>query len=317
MYKDLCGEITSRKNGPFSLKKCMKLEVVLLPYATQKCKYNYVRAYDYGDGIVEVILYHALTTSGLEPPEEDDDGLPWPEGRARVNDCKLEENVKRAGRRIRELVLCNPWGWFFTFTVDEKKNHDRYNLEEVYKKIAQFFRNYNSKHGLDLKFLIVPEKHKDGAWHFHGFIMGLPKSHLTRFSKEHTGSSYINKKVKDGEEIYDWEPYAKKFGYCDLEPIKDKARASSYIRKYIMKDLGRSVTEAGKHLFRCSQGLKGRVLMKQGYWSGTDVEHSFRNGYANEFATKLCFDTTTEDGRKLRDSYFERIRPEHEEQPCA
>ena len=72
----------------------MKLEVVLLPYATQKCKYNYVRMYDYGDGIVEVILYHALATSGLEPPEEDDEGFGQERNRSKQAFISLFKRVK-------------------------------------------------------------------------------------------------------------------------------------------------------------------------------------------------------------------------------
>jgi len=274
--------------------------------------------YDYGEGHIEVVLYRFLRQTGLEDDggmlDMEDGVLPWPEGLIEVNGCKLEENIRRARRRISELVKANPWEWFFTFTVNDK-NFNRYDLEGIYKALSQFFRNYSRDHELKIKYLIVPETHKDGAWHFHGFLMGLPVSHLTRFTKEHTGSKYINEKVAKGEAMYDWLAYANKFGWCDIEHIKNKAKASSYIREYITKDLERSVKEAGKHLFRCSQGLKGRVLVKQGYWIDNDIERAFEYGYDNDFAVKLQIDLTTKDGMMLYESYYERIKPEHDTVP--
>jgi hypothetical protein len=186
-------------------------------------------------------------------------------------------------------------------------------LEKFYRDWAQWVRDYRKRHAVDLKYLVVPEQHKDGAWHMHGFLMGLPLSHLMAFGAEHPGAHKLMDLVCKGAELYDWLPYRAKFGFCDLEPIRDRQRVSSYVTKYITKDLSKCVKESGKHLFRASLGLKGRVLVKQGYWRGEDVAHYFRNGFQNDFTATISCDLMTEDGRLVYESVFDFLRPEHEE----
>lgn len=193
------------------------------------------------------------------------------------NDIKLLNNLTRAKTQILELALCNEWEYFITLTINRDK-HNRYDLDAYHKKLGQFIRDYNKKYGLNIKYLLVPEKHKDGAWHEHGFIMGLPKEHLEAFTLSQKLPNYLRKKLKEGEEIYNWVPYMKKFGFCDLEPIKNHQGASYYVLKYITKDLQRSVSKLGGHLFRASKGLKKAVVVAKGEYNGHlvfDFENDF------------------------------------------
>ena len=98
----------------------------------------------------------------------------------------------------------------------------------------------------------------------HGFLMGLPDEHLRLFTLSEKLPKYIREKLKSGQAVYEWEPYRKKFGFCDLEVVKDQFAVSAYVTKYITKDLDRTVRESGAHLYYCSQGLSRSVVIFRG-----------------------------------------------------
>ena len=194
-----------------------------------------------------------------------------------VNDVKLLNNLTRAKSKILEYSLCNDWQFFATFTIDRKK-FNRYELNNYHTKFTQWLRNYNKKFDCNIKYLFVPERHKDGAWHEHGFIMGLPESHLSPFTLSQRLPHYIRDKLKDGHKVYNWEAYQHKFGFCDFEPIKSHEKASYYILKYITKDLQKSVSKLGNHLYYNSKGLNLSELVAKGEFCGRlvfDYENDF------------------------------------------
>lgn len=172
---------------------------------------------------------------------------------------KLSKNVYRARSVIYELAYCNRWDWFFTGTIDGGK-HDRTDLDEYRKKFTHMIRNYNSRKGTNIKYLIVPELHGDmKSWHVHGFLSGLPVEHLHKFQLGDQMSSYIASKVRKGQDVYSWERYQKSFGWCDLEPIASHEGACKYVTKYISKSLEKSVSDLGKHMFYASLRLNRRT----------------------------------------------------------
>jgi len=163
-----------------------------------------------------------------------------------VNDSKLENNLIRSKSKVFELSLCNDWDYFVTLTLDKNK-YDRFNLKGYIKDLSQFIRNQRRIKGGDLKYLLIPEQHKDGAWHLHGFMKGIPKTDIVP-----TGHY-----DKEGQAYYHWLPYHKKFGYMSLGDIKDDVKASFYIRKYISKTMLENNFELGVHSYYASQGLNG------------------------------------------------------------
>ena len=92
-----------------------------------------------------------------------------------INDSKLSNSFSRARTRVFEYASCNEFEYFITLTIDKEKL-DRYDLKEYIKKLGQFIRNYRRDYGCDIQYLLIPEKHIDGAWHMHGLIKGIPKS---------------------------------------------------------------------------------------------------------------------------------------------
>lgn len=180
-----------------------------------------------------------------------------------VNDEKLDCNIRRAKNRIKELVLCNDWEYFITLTLDPEK-YDRYNLDKFTKDLSQYIRNLRRKLDVDIKYILIPEQHRNGAWHMHGFIMGLPLTELRKFTVDEKLPLYILDKIRFGQDVFEWLGYSDKFGFCDLEPIRDKDRASSYVTKYVTKNLENSVKEVNAKMYYCSRGLNKSREIKKG-----------------------------------------------------
>lgn len=74
-------------------------------------------------------------------------------------------SLSRTRRNIRELALCNDFEYFCTITVNSAKC-DRYSIDEVQDNLRKCLRNIRN-HSDNFKYLIITEKHKDGAFHFH------------------------------------------------------------------------------------------------------------------------------------------------------
>lgn len=151
---------------------------------------------------------------------------------------------KRSKNMIYKLACNNkPWDYFVTFTFNSDKV-DRYNFSEVSKKLSKWIDNIKRKYGCkDMGYIIVPEKHKDGAWHFHGLF------------KNCDNLNFIDSGLKDkqGRTIYNISNY--KFGFTTATKLSDIDKAVSYILKYISKDL-------------FGDSLKG----KKRYWRSNNLE---------------------------------------------
>jgi len=184
-----------------------------------------------------------------------------------VNDSKLRNNISRAKSRVFEYAMANDFEYFITLTIDSDLL-DRYDIDGYIKKLGQFIRDYRKKYSVDIQYLLVPERHKDGAWHIHGLIKGIPKEHL----------------VINANGYLDWKKYVEKFGYCSIDAIRDKEAVSKYITKYISKsfDKGKGVTEKEKKMYYCSRGLQKGVVVKEGTLQKEQIEKipfRFENEY--------------------------------------
>lgn len=209
-----------------------------------------LKVYGSGDNKkIKLIRMNVLKASGIEIDEKRVE-------RGSVNISKLDESILRSKSRIFELAYCNDWDWFFTGTLNPNKQ-DRTDLELYHKQLCQWIRDYNKKYHLLVKFLLIPEKHKDGkSWHMHGFLKGLPAEHLKQFQVGDIMGKALAEKVLKGDTVYNWEPYQNRFGFCDLEPIRNPEAVSKYITKYINKELANSVTELNAHTYYHSRRIK-------------------------------------------------------------
>lgn len=83
----------------------------------------------------------------------------------KIYDSKLKCHLIRAKNTITELALSNDFSYFFTLTFNTK--YDRFNLSDLRFRFSRIVSNMRQNTDYDLKYLVVPEQHKNGAWHFH------------------------------------------------------------------------------------------------------------------------------------------------------
>lgn len=211
---------------------------------------------------------------------------------------KMREAKSRARAKIFDYAFCNEWQWFFTGTLDQSK-YNREDLNTWHKDLTQWLRDYAKNRKMPkIDFLLIPELHADGkSWHMHGLINGLPAEQLQQFRIGDQMSSRLAQKVKRGEVLYNWIPYMKKFGFCDLEPVKDAEAVSLYCTKYITKSLQHSVKEAGAHLYYHSRGLNSSELVAVGDYGGSALPDPV---YSNEYCSVVWLPYNEENIMKLR-----------------
>lgn len=243
------------------------------------------RAYDknitiikkYNDNYYKLVTFNSLRLDGIELDSDKDKSK-----KGSVNDKKLLNNIVRARNTIFELAMCNDWEYFVTLTLSpeklEKLGLDRYNLTSFYKFFSKWLNNLPYK----IKYLLVPEKHKNGAWHFHGFMSGFDSDSLKLFDKNEHLPTYILNKIDNDEIIYNWIPYADKFGFCDIEYIKNQEKCSSYVTKYISKELYKTINNLGMHSYYCSLGLKrAEKVLKSKCTFDSDFDYDFTNDFVS------------------------------------
>lgn len=149
-------------------------------------------------------------------------------------------SVIRSKNRIYSVARSVTWDYFITLTFNGKKVN-RYDYENCCIKLKNWLDRYR-RSSPALKYLIVPEQHKDGAWHFHGLISCGDYS------------SFVDSGKKDkGNTIYNIDSY--KLGFTTATKIVDTLRASSYICKYITKDCYKNIP-AGKKRYWYSRNIK-------------------------------------------------------------
>lgn len=221
---------------------------------------------DYGGIKYKLVHFNVLRKKGFEMDIQRSD-------RGTVNDEKLENNVSRARSKIFEYAMCNDFDYFVTLTIDAKK-YDRTNLKAYYKDFAQWLRNYARSKNTKIKYIFIPELHKDKTtWHMHGLITGIPFNELKLFIE---GDNVPFNLISN--HYYNWIAYSLKFGFVSIDKIKDREACSKYITKYINKNLSADIQELNAHLYYCSKGLNTAKEIKKGTIFA-DIAPDFKNDY--------------------------------------
>lgn len=159
-----------------------------------------------------------------------------------LTDEERENNRYRNANRTKQMVFqysrCAFWEWFVTFTFSGEKI-DRYNYDDCSKAVRSWLHNQR-RVAPELQYLVVPEQHKDGAWHFHGL---LARCGDMKF--------YPSGIYQDGVEVYNMIKY--QYGYTTATKVKDIDRVSKYVGKYITKNI--CDLTPGKQRYFVSQNL--------------------------------------------------------------
>lgn len=179
----------------------------------------------------------------------------------------------RAKTKLFDLCLANDFDLFFTLTLNSEKI-DRYNYKEIVKKLGSYLDNRVRRKGL--KYVIVPETHKDGAYHFHG----LCNSEAVRL----IDSGKVDKEKRTIFNIADW-----KLGFTTAVKLSGSYGAvCNYISKYITKQYeGVIGTLGGRYYYH------GGKLSNVGYnflnidlsCITSEVEHMFYQFHINDSNT--------------------------------
>lgn len=240
-------------------------------FYNQKIRYH-------GNGLVEIRLYEkAFSFGGIKkgktselsgyeyidvPFEEkpiksrrfrDGNGFTIPYERDKLS---MYKSVKRTKDKVYDYANALAWKWFVTFMFDGEKV-DRYNYDEVSKKFSQWLKNARKLYAPDMQYVVVPERHKDGAYHFHGLFSNcdglefVPALNMAETYKGKPNKYYGQPLVRNGRQIYDMKKF--RFGWSDCQIVEDTKKCANYILKYITKDLIEDTPERKRYW--CSKNL--------------------------------------------------------------
>ena len=245
-------------------------------------QHDFWNLYDYGGELKLVYVKCGFISKPEKKPSEDSrsDGGVTPS--QREDSERLRQSISRAKSRIFELAICNEFTHFCTFTLDKEKR-DRGDLAAFRKAFAQMVRNINRgrEDAHKIKYLLIPEPHKNGAWHMHGLLKGFAPNDLTAFKLSDKIPERLRRQIRTGEKVYNWTRYAENFGFFTATEIQSRAACSRYVTKYVTKELGAAAHAAGAHLYYASQGLEGRqCLYKNSFeappdFGGWDFENEY------------------------------------------
>lgn len=151
-------------------------------------------------------------------------------------------SLSRTKNSIYNIARSNEWQWFITLTFD-RNNTDSSDYDMVTCKLHTFMNNLQKRKCRNMKYIIVPELHKDKHhYHFHGLLSGVEN---LRFCF----SGHFDDKDNPVYNILDW-----KYGFTTATQVKDSEKASSYITKYITKDTDLKLKN--KRRYMCSRNIE-------------------------------------------------------------
>lgn len=131
----------------------------------------------------------------------------------------LERSMRRARAKLRRLALSNEFRWFVTLTIDPEKC-DSFDGAAVVRKLNAWCSNMVQRKGL--RYILVPERHKSGRIHFHGFFNDC----LEVVDSGHTD--------KQGYPIFNLPQWSLGFTTA-IELYDDYIKAVGYVCKYVGK----------------------------------------------------------------------------------
>lgn len=151
----------------------------------------------------------------------------------------LRISQSRTIRKIYDYGKSNRWEWFFTLTFNPNVV-DSFDYLKTSKKLSLWLNNMKKKCP-DMKYLVVPERHKSGRWHFHGLFSNVD-------SLEFVPSGHFTDK---GQEVFNVGKY--KLGFSTAIKCDGSMKVVGYVTKYITKEL--SQISMGKKRYWVSRNL--------------------------------------------------------------
>lgn len=170
---------------------------------------------------------------------------------------KMKSSINRTYTKFKDYALCNAskFKYFVTLTFADINEKDKYqrlndntdeykisfnyisdatNYDECVKCMTKFLHTlkiYLKRNNLDFYYLGVPEYHKNGNIHYHFLMSDIPNKYIVK-CPTWLDMDYQTHKFNNSSMLTLWN-----YGKSDIEVIKDKARVSTYISKYMIKSL--------------------------------------------------------------------------------
>lgn len=206
-------------------------------------KHNAI-VYSYTNGVVDIIH---TTGHFMEAGWEEAGAKPTAKPRRSREKGKVAEgddltkSMSRARAKLRRLALANDFKYFVTLTLDPEKI-DRDDGAAVAKALGRWADNMVRRKGL--KYILVPELHKKGGIHFHGFMndpvevvdsgtIKLPGAKKPR--KPRSQAQRAEWLAGGGQVVYNLPQWSLGFSTA-LELWGEYPNAVAYVCKYIGKD---------------------------------------------------------------------------------
>ena len=177
----------------------------------------------------------------------------------KVKTGRSPSSVSRLKSRVQELILCNNWNSFVTFTLDKSKR-DRDSID-AFEALTRHLKYIRQTRCSELKFMLLLEQHKNGGYHGHA-LMYLPADFIA------------NEFIINDNGYFEWFDISSRFGFMSIKPYDGTLRACNYVTKYVTKDLipGR--------VLRTSKGLnKAYVIRNLSIGISSNVSNVFRSEY--------------------------------------
>ena len=213
----------------------------------------------------------------------------------------LHDSLRRTKRTISDIIIANDFNQFCTFTFA----HDRNDIQKCKNKMSDWLKSQQKIHG-QFNYLIIPEFHKDKkAIHFHALFNNYKGNTKTANTK--------NKQVKN------ITSYRK--GFSTLLEIKNKERISTYVKKYITKDMP---TFSGKKRYWCSKNLiRPEVVYNYPQIPFLNYNKEYETEMLTIYTTKVNIDVPINKGilwTKLQQKSYQskhRLKPEKQKNLVA
>lgn len=181
-----------------------------------KCYNTVIKRYQNGEKTV--IVYEKPVQYGMTRKNVSKRGYGENKNRS------IYSSIHRSKTAIIDYSKANIWEYFITITFDKSKV-DRYSYSEVSKKLTQTLNDIKKTKCPNLKYIVVPEQHKDGAWHFHGLFSNTEGLDLKKSGKR-------DKLQRPVYNVFNF-----RLGFTTATEVSDTQKVSGYITKYITKDL--------------------------------------------------------------------------------
>lgn len=191
-----------------------------------------------------------------------------------VEDLERSKAVSRTRtvNRLYYLTRSNIWDWFVTLTFNPDRV-DSMDYDECVRRLSVWLNNCKKKCP-EMKYIVVPEKHESGRYHFHGLFSGC----------EGLGFVQSGHYTETGEIIYNIGSY--RMGWTTATRVTDSTRVARYVTKYISKDLC-SVTP-GKRRYWASRNIQEAEIVD------IIVEGKDREGFLKSFADSVTYAKTVQ-----------------------